>query len=241
MFAGRGAATAAPRGEVVRRRTERTVEAALEADRRRALRAQRGAAQRSGDVSREDLDAVAERGSRRSCGTPLGALVRVDGEVGTSGIADEQRVAREDEPWLVARERSTTAKQQCSGRWPGVCRTRRATSPSSIVAVRERLVREGRPARSGRGSGRRARARAGRDPRRGRHACASRGRRRARGRAGPPPRGRLDAKGGSTTTALPTCSSPTRYDAQPRSSSRNCLNTTETRRYHGSPLVFLKY
>ena len=40
------------------------------------------------------------------------------------------------------REPSTTAKQQCSGRCPGVWRTRIATSPSDdLLPVCERLVR----------------------------------------------------------------------------------------------------
>ena len=44
---------------------QRRVEAALEADRGRGLRAHRGAAERAGDVAGEDLDAVAESTSRR--------------------------------------------------------------------------------------------------------------------------------------------------------------------------------
>ena len=41
------------------------------------------------------------------------------------------------------RDRSITAKQQCSGRWPGVWIVRSRTSPTSTVGpVLERLVRE---------------------------------------------------------------------------------------------------
>ena len=40
------------------------------------------------------------------------------------------------------RERSITATQQCSGRWPGVWMQRRTTSPScDLVAVLQRVVR----------------------------------------------------------------------------------------------------
>src|SRR2546423_4547555 len=38
---------------------------------------------------------------------------------------------------------------------------------------------------------------------------------------------------------MPACSSPTRYEAQPKSSSRNCLNST-ARRYHRAPLCIRK-
>ena len=82
---------------------QRTVEAPLEADGRRDPGAHARAAQRTGDVPREDLDAVRQFGEpvqrheevRRS-------LARLDGEVGARGIADEQGVAGEHEPRLVA-------------------------------------------------------------------------------------------------------------------------------------------
>ena len=88
---------------VLVRDRHRMVEAALEADRRRRLRAHAGATQRAGDVAGKDLDAVwqlcepAERVEK-----PLGAGARLDREVRARGVPDEERVAREDEPRLVA-------------------------------------------------------------------------------------------------------------------------------------------
>ena len=80
---------------------QRVVELSLEADRRRRLRAHRGAAERAGDVSRIDLDSVAEIGQpAQAVEEPLGALDRLDGEIGSRGVADEERVAREHEPRL---------------------------------------------------------------------------------------------------------------------------------------------
>ncbi len=82
---------------------QRVVEAPLEADRRRRLRAHRGAAERSGDMARIDLDAVAELGQpAQAVEEPLGARDRLDGEIGPRGVADEQRVAGEHEPRLRA-------------------------------------------------------------------------------------------------------------------------------------------
>ncbi len=48
------------------------------------------------------------------------------------------------------------------------------------------------------------------------------------------------AKAGSTTTACRVLSSATRYDAQPRASSTNCVKITAIRPYHRPPLLLLK-
>ena len=109
------------------------VEAPLEPDRRRRLRAHRLAAERPRDVAGVHLDAVPELDEpAKGVEEPLGALARFDREVGPRGVADEERVAGEDDPGLGPRVRSMTARQQCSGRWPGVWMQRRTTSPSAI-------------------------------------------------------------------------------------------------------------
>jgi len=90
------------REELVVRLGERVVVAALEADRRRRLRAHGSAAKRSGDVPWVDLDPVAEIDEPvQRVEEPLGAVLRLDREVGPRGVADEERVAREHEPGLV--------------------------------------------------------------------------------------------------------------------------------------------
>ena len=63
---------------------------------------------------------------------PFGSLRGLDREIGSGSIADEQRVAGEHEPRLVPRELSTTVRQQCSGRWPGVWMTPSVTAPTVI-------------------------------------------------------------------------------------------------------------
>ena len=79
------------------------VEPPLEPDRRRRLRAHRLPAQRPGDVTREHLDAVGElHQPPQRAEQPLGALPRPDGEVRPRRVADEERVAGEHEPRLVA-------------------------------------------------------------------------------------------------------------------------------------------
>ena len=106
MFGGRGAEIAGGLGDeerdvVVR---ERRVEAPLEADRRRRLRAHRLAAERAGDVARVDLDAVSELDEpAQRVEEALRALARLDREVGPRGVADEERVAGEDDPRLRRR------------------------------------------------------------------------------------------------------------------------------------------
>src|SRR5262249_11243030 len=79
------------------------VEAPLEADRRRPLGAHRGAAEGTGDVPGEDLDAVTERDEPpQAVEEALGSLLSLDREVGPTRVSDEERIAREDEPGFVA-------------------------------------------------------------------------------------------------------------------------------------------
>ncbi len=63
-----------------------------------------------------------------------GSLLRADGEIGPRGIADEERVAGEHEPRLVAARAVDHRERVCSGRWPGVWIARSTTSPSAISA-----------------------------------------------------------------------------------------------------------
>ena len=69
------------------------------------------------------------------------ALALVHGEVGAGDVADEQRVARQHRPGLLAARGSTRANEVCSGRWPGVCIARtRTLAELQLLAVVERLV-----------------------------------------------------------------------------------------------------
>jgi len=132
------------RQEVVVRLGEGVVVAALEADRRRRLRAHRGAAKRSGDVTREDLDAVAELDEPSQGMEELfGAVLRLDREIGPCGVADEQGVAREHKPRLVApgavdhRERAVLRTvARC------VDRANEDVAELDLGSVDERLVRK---------------------------------------------------------------------------------------------------
>ena len=119
-----------------------------------------------------------------------------------------------------ARERSTTARQVCSGRCPGVWIARRTTSPSSSSsAVAQRVVRRTRPRRrDGSRSGRRARARAGRARRGDRRACASRRRGRSRRRASRLPR--APARSRTEDRRPPRCRRPRRRPGTTRSRGR---------------------
>ena len=102
MFGGRGADEARGRNEVVQLLQHRRVEAALEADRGRGLRAHLRAAERARGVSdrprrrrRARARSVASDGGRKRPRRP-----RPRGPVARP--ADEQRVARDHEPRLVA-------------------------------------------------------------------------------------------------------------------------------------------
>ena len=70
---------------------QRWIEAPLEADRRRRLRAHRLPAQRAGDVSRIHLDAVSELDEpSERVEEAFRALARLDREVWPRGISDEE-------------------------------------------------------------------------------------------------------------------------------------------------------
>ena len=136
------------RGEEVRELAlERGVEAALEADRRRRLRAHRRAAQRAGDVTGEDLDAVAELDeAAQAVEEALGSLLRLDREVRAAGVADEERVAGEDEPRLVAARAVDHREAAVLGTVARrVDRAEDDVADLDLRPVVERLVREGRP------------------------------------------------------------------------------------------------
>ena len=83
---------------------EHRVEAPLEAERGRRLGRHPAAAERAGDVPGEELDAVVERAQPLVQGAVerSRALVARHREVGPPAVADEQRVAGQDEPRLVA-------------------------------------------------------------------------------------------------------------------------------------------
>ncbi len=84
------------------RDSEDGVEASLEPDRRRRLRAHGLAAERSGDVARIDLDAVGQlEQALQRVEDGLGSLSCPDGEVGAPGVADEEGIAGEQQPRLV--------------------------------------------------------------------------------------------------------------------------------------------
>ena len=81
---------------------ERGIEAALEADRGRGLGAHPRAAKRARDVAWEELDSVRQlEQAPQAVEEALGALFGLDREIRPRGIADEQRVAGQDEPGLV--------------------------------------------------------------------------------------------------------------------------------------------
>ena len=84
-------------------RLRHPVEAPFETDRRRGFRAHGRAAEGPGDVAGEDLDAVGELQQALQARVELARTVgRIDGEVRPSGVAHEQRVSREHEPWFLA-------------------------------------------------------------------------------------------------------------------------------------------
>ena len=88
---------------VLGRDRHRMVEPPLEADRRRRLRAHADAAKGAGDVTRVHLDAVGQlRQPAQRMEETLRAGARLDRKVGSRRVADEQRVAGEHEPRLVA-------------------------------------------------------------------------------------------------------------------------------------------
>ena len=121
---------------------EHGVEAALEADRRGTLRAHRLAAEGAGDVPGKDLDAVRqlEQPPQRE-EEVLGSLLRADREIGARRIADEERVARQDEPRLVG-ARAVDHGDACVLRTVSGCvdRTQHDGSEDDLGAVDQRIV-----------------------------------------------------------------------------------------------------
>ena len=128
-----------------------------------------------------------------------------------------------------ARVVSITARQQCSGRCPGVWMHAEDDGPDlELVAVRERIVRV-RDLRGRVDAHRDAEVerRGGRARRRGRRACASRSSARAGRRAARPRRGSARSRGADRRRPpRPVSSHPTRYEAHPRSSFRTCAKST---------------
>ena len=209
---------------------ERTIEAALEADRGGPLGAHALAAERAGDMPGKDLDAVRElEQPAKRVKEAFGAFLRADRQIRPSCVADEERVAGEHEPGLVGTGAIDDGEARVLRPVPGrVDRAEHDLAELQLHAVLERVVRirglcgpvdrhrdavlqrEPAVARTG-----------------DRRACASRSSGRSSRRAWRPPSSTGSiAYGGSTIAATPASSSPTRYDAQPRSSSRNCWNST---------------
>src|SRR3954449_7634392 len=125
---------------------QRRVEAALEADRGRRLRAHRRTAQRAGHVTGEDLDAVAELDEpAQAVEQALGSFPRLDREVGTPRVADEERVTGEDEPRFVAPRAVDHREAAVLGAVPRrVDRAEHDVADLDLAPVLERLVRERR-------------------------------------------------------------------------------------------------
>ena len=179
----------------------------------------------------EDLDPVrqleqaAERVEEASAPS-----VRADREIRSSRVADEERVAREDEPGLVGARAVDDREAACAPGGVRACGSRAgrpAPSSSSRPSVsascgvlglggrvdRDRdAVLERQPAVPGEVIG----VRVGLDDADDLDSVLRRLREH-----------RLDrVRRGSTIAATPASSSPTRYDAHPRSSSRNCWKST---------------
>jgi hypothetical protein len=93
-----------PPDELALAEAEKLVVAALEADRRGRLLAHRSApAERASQVAGPELDVIGEleQAAARAEET-VGALVRIDREVGPADRADEERVTGQHEPGIVA-------------------------------------------------------------------------------------------------------------------------------------------
>jgi hypothetical protein len=95
-------------------------------------------------MSGEDLDAVSQLDEPpQAVEEALGSLLCLDREIRPAGIADEQRVAREDEPRLVAAgavdHREAAVLGPVTGR---VDRAEDDVSQLDLCSVLERLVRE---------------------------------------------------------------------------------------------------
>ena len=122
---------------------EHRVEAALEAERGRGLGRHAPPAQRARDVSREQLhagvepaEALVQRAVQRR-----GPLVAGHGEVGPPAVADEERVAREHEPRLVAARAVGHDQAAVLGAVPGrVEHVQRDVADVDAVGVAQRPV-----------------------------------------------------------------------------------------------------
>ena len=138
----------------------------------------------------EDLDAVRQlQQAAQRVEEALRAFPRADGEIRPSRVADEERVAGEDEPGLVG-ARAVDHRQAGVLRAMPRCvdRPQDDLAQLDLEAVGQRVVGVlGLCGRDGSRSGCRAPARAGRARRGGRRACGSRRRGRSRRRASPPP------------------------------------------------------
>ena len=97
-------------------------------------------------MSGEDLDAVAELDeAAQAVEEALGSLLRLDREIRPAGVADEERVAGEDEPRLVAA--GAVDHREAAVLGPVTRRVDRAQDDLADLDLRpvvERLVREGR-------------------------------------------------------------------------------------------------
>ena len=134
-------------------------------------------------------------------------------------VVDEQRIAREDRPGLVAAGAVDQGKGRVLGAMARACEARGSRARRPRARSRRRTARARRRARRGDGCGssRRLRLTGDRDRRRGRRGCGSRGCDRSRRRSSLPAPGTPSvSRRGSTTAAVPACSSPIRYEAQPR-------------------------
>ena len=179
----------------------------LRADRRGlvAARARRRRASRRCGRGRPRSSSGSSASRRSEREEILGALARLDREVGPRRVADQQRVAGQQ----VAFDEEAAVLGPVAGR---VHHADRQRADRELVR-RPRAARAGtRPRRAG-GSrrARRARARGGRARRRGRRGCASRARARSARPPARPPRGRARSRRrGRSTTASPAVSSPIR-------------------------------
>ena len=134
---------------------QQRVVSALVADRRADLHVHAGpAAHRSAEMTRPDLAAVGQRQQLlvQAAEDPARALVAIDREVGPRDIADEQRVAAEHCPRLVAARAVDERERRVLGTVAG--RVQRAHDDGAeleLPAIVERLVVVPRARRAGGG------------------------------------------------------------------------------------------
>ena len=182
------------------------------------------AAQRAAEVPGPHLQLSAQR--QQLARAASGRSPRAPSSLSTarSGRAmspDEQRVAGQHGPRLGAARGVDQRERRVLGPVArGVQRAHAHAPELQLPAVVERLVVVvGLARRGGCGSSRRSRRPAARGRRRGRRGCASRGcARSTRPCSARASRYSSISSFGSTTAATPASSSPTRYEAQPRSS-----------------------